>query len=108
MAQTRPETKEIVEKYRAQLVGLGIHPVQIYLYGSHAKGTASEGSDVDLIVVSPDFSSLNFRERLEILGVAAARLLKTIQAVGYTPEEMTAKAYTLFLEEILTTEAVAI
>jgi nucleotidyltransferase-like protein len=55
MAQTRPEIKEIVEKSRAQLVGLGIHPVQVYLYGSHAKGTATEGSDVDLIVVSPDF-----------------------------------------------------
>jgi hypothetical protein len=31
-----------------QFVGLGILPVQIYLYGSHAKGTASEGSDVEL------------------------------------------------------------
>ena len=108
MAQARPEIKEIVEKYRAQLVGLGIHPVQVYLYGSHARGTAREGSDVDLVVVSPDFSTLNFRERLEILGVAAARLLKPIQAVGYTPEEMAAKAYTPFLEEILASEAVAI
>lgn len=108
MAQTRPEIKKIVEKYRAQLARLGIRAVEIYLYGSYAKGTASEGSDIDLIVVSPDFSSLNFRERLEILGVAAARLLKPIQAVGYTPEEMTAKTYTQFLEEILASEAIAI
>lgn len=108
MAQTRPEIKEIVEKYRAQLTGLGIRPVQIYLFGSYARGTAREGSDIDLIVVSPDFSRLNFRERLEILGVAAARLLKPIQAVGYTPEEITAKTYTLFLEEILASEAVVI
>jgi hypothetical protein len=37
MAQTRPEIKRIVDQYRALLVVLGIHPVQIYLYGSHAK-----------------------------------------------------------------------
>jgi len=108
MAYTRPEIKEIIEKYRAQLAALGIRPVQVYLYGSYARGTATEGSDVDLIVVSPDFAPLNFRERLEILGVAAARLLEPIQAVGYTPEEMIAKAYTPFLEEIFASEAVAI
>ena len=108
MAQTRSEIKEIVEKYRAQLVGLGIRPVQVYLFGSYARGTASEGSDIDLIVVSPDFSNLNLRERLEVLGVAAARLLRPIQAVGYTPEEMIAKSYTPFLEEILAAEAVTI
>ena len=108
MAETRPEIKEIVEKYRAQLAGLKIRVIRVYLYGSYARGTASEGSDVDLIVVSPDFSRLNFRERLEILGIAAARILKPIQAVGYTPEEMTAKEYTSFLEEILASEAVAL
>lgn len=106
MAQARSEVKETVERYRQQLVRLGIHPKQIYLYGSYAKGTAVEGSDIDLLVVSRDFASLNLRERLEILGVAAARLLKPIQAVGYTPDEMTAKTYSPFLEEVLASEAV--
>jgi len=108
MAQSRPEIEEIVAKYRAQLAGLGIRPSQVYLYGSYARGTAREGSDVDLIVVSPDFSALNFRERLEILGVAAARVLEPIQAVGYTPDEITAKDYTPFMEEILASEAIAV
>jgi predicted nucleotidyltransferase len=108
VAQARPEIKAIVERYRQQLVALGVHADQIYLYGSYAKGVEREGSDIDLIVISRDFSPLNLRERLEILGVAAARLLRPIQAVGYTPEEMAAKSYSLFLEEILTSEAIAI
>lgn len=108
MVEARPEVKEIVEKYRQQLAHLGICSERIYLYGSYAKGKAQEGSDIDLIVVSRDFSSLDLRERLEILGVAAARLLKPIQALGYTPEEITAKTYSPFLEEILASEAIAV
>lgn|SRR3989338_2407034 len=108
MAEARPEVKETIEKYRQQLANLGIRPEKIYLYGSYATGKAQEGSDIDLIVVSRDFASLDLRERLEILGVAAARLLKPIQALGYTPEEITARTYSPFLEEILASEAIAI
>jgi hypothetical protein len=42
---------------------------------------------VDFIVVSDSFSGMNVRERLEVLGVAAARILEPIQALGYTQEE---------------------
>ncbi|MBI2089095.1 MAG: nucleotidyltransferase domain-containing protein [Deltaproteobacteria bacterium] len=108
VAQAKPEVKEIIEKYREQLLNLGIRAQRIYLYGSHAKGIAREGSDIDLVVVSSDFSSLNLRERLEVLGVAAARLLQPIQAAGYTPEEIAAKSYSPFLDEILAAEAVSV
>jgi predicted nucleotidyltransferase len=108
VVETGLEVKEIVEKYRQQLAHFGIRPERIYLYGSYAKGKAQEGSDIDLIVVSSDFSSLGLRERLEILGVAAARILKPIQAVGYTPEEIQAKTYSPFLEEIFDSEAIAL
>lgn len=108
MAQAKPEVKEIIDKYREQLLTLGIRAQQIYLYGSYAKGIEREGSDIDLVVVSSDFSSLNLRERLELLGVAAARLREPIQAVGYTPEEIAAKNYSPFLDEILASEAVPV
>jgi hypothetical protein len=42
-----------------------------------------------------------------VLGVAAARLLTPIQALGYTPEEIVAGAYSPFLEEVLSSEAIA-
>ncbi|MCX7016992.1 MAG: nucleotidyltransferase domain-containing protein [Candidatus Sumerlaeota bacterium] len=31
-----------------------VHPVAIYLFGSQADGTATEDSDIDLMVVVPD------------------------------------------------------
>ena len=108
MAETRPEIKDVIERYRQQLVKLGIGPERIYLYGSYARGSEKEGSDIDLIVVSRDFSPLDLRERLEVLGVAAARLLKPIQAVGYTPEEIAAKGYSPFLDQVLASEAIIV
>ncbi|MDO8303772.1 MAG: nucleotidyltransferase domain-containing protein [Sedimentisphaerales bacterium] len=42
------------------------HPDQIILFGSYAAGTASENSDVDLLVVLP-FEGKNFRKSLEII-----------------------------------------
>ena len=45
---------------------------------------AREGSDIDLLIVSSNFETLNTRERLELLGVAAARLWQPIEAVACT------------------------
>ena len=42
-----------------------------YLYGSHARGTAARWSDIDVAVISPDFSSDLFRERLLLMRLAA-------------------------------------
>lgn len=41
-------------------------PERIILFGSHAYGTLSEGSDVDLLVILP-FEGKPFRKSLEIL-----------------------------------------
>lgn len=41
-----------------------------YVYGSQARGTATEWSDIDVAVVSPDFGDL-FQERLLLMRLAA-------------------------------------
>ena len=41
-----------------------------YLYGSQVKGTASEWSDIDLAIVSADFSTNTFAERVALLRLA--------------------------------------
>jgi predicted nucleotidyltransferase len=71
-----------VQRFRAELEKMGIRCDRILLFGSQANGTAQEGSDIDLIVVSPDWARYNDRERFEILGIAAARILEPIQARG--------------------------
>lgn len=47
------------------------HITAAYLYGSQVKGTATEWSDIDLAIVSPDFSADLFQEQLNLLRLAA-------------------------------------
>ena len=37
-----------------------------YFYGSHAKGTSHKWSDIDLAIISPDFSEDLFEDRLHL------------------------------------------
>jgi predicted nucleotidyltransferase len=37
----------------SQQIGREFHPAQVVLFGSYAYGTATEGSDVDLLVIVP-------------------------------------------------------
>ena len=87
---------------------MGIKAEGMFLFGSHARGQPREGSDIDLIVVSPDFREKNLRERAELLGIAAARILEPIQAIGVTPEEVAARPRSPFLDEVLTHGAVPV
>ena len=42
-----------------------------YLYGSQAQGTATRWSDIDVAVISPDFTDDLFQERLLLMRLAA-------------------------------------
>jgi predicted nucleotidyltransferase len=108
MVKATPELKRIIERYRQQLTELGIRPARILLYGSQAAGTAREGSDVDLIVISDDWKSFSHRQRLEILGVAAARILEPVQAQGFTMEEINGNHVMPFWEQVIKEQSIVV
>jgi len=108
MAKRTSELKRIVKRYRVQLEKMGIHPTRILLYGSQASGTAREGSDIDLIVISGDWKKYNHRQRLELLGIASARILEPVQAQGFTPSEIRTKKVMPFWEQIIKEQAISI
>jgi uncharacterized protein len=108
MAETTPDVKRIVKRYRLQLQKMGIRPTRVLLYGSQAMGTAREGSDIDLIVISSDWQKYNQRQRLELLRIAAARLLEPIQAQGFTPNEIKQKKIAPFWEQVMKEQAIRI
>lgn len=103
MAKTAPSVERIIHRYREQLIQLGIRPQKIVLFGSYAEGTADEWSDVDLLVISPDFEGMEMLQRLEALGIAAARIWEPVEALGYTPEEVSHTETATFLYEVLHT-----
>jgi len=47
-----------VKRYLAVLPSLGIHARRAVLFGSYARGLTDEYSDIDLIVIAPEFDGL--------------------------------------------------
>lgn len=99
-----------IKKYVQALANDGIEVQQVFLYGSHAKNRAHEDSDIDIIVVSENFTGKRLLERLQILGWARRGVPEPVQAYGFTPEEVKNRERDLsaFWEEIIDTEAIPI
>ena len=102
MFTRRQKIKNIVKRFKAELIKLNINPQKIIIFGSYANGNPREDSDIDIAVISEDFKNLNLRERLEILGLAAGRVFEPIEAIGYTIEEVKNVNPVSILSEILT------
>lgn len=103
MRTRRASIKKIIEDYKKSLLELGITVEETILYGSFAKGNERCDSDIDLIVISRDFKKMNLRERIEVLGIAAVRIMQPIEARGYTLKEVKTAPAASLLSEIVST-----
>lgn len=63
---------------------------QLILFGSRARGDELLSSDVDIIVVSPDFSGVPFRKRPDSI-LDAWKLPVDLEVLCYSPEELKRK-----------------
>ena len=59
----------------------------IVLFGSYAKGTANEWSDIDVAVVSPDFNGMRKWDRQELIARSSLGRAYRISPVGLSTEE---------------------
>ncbi len=85
MAAIPASVKRSIEEF-ILLVRGEIRVDAVYLYGSHAKGTAREWSDIDLAVISPDFSQDLFEERIRLMKLAL-RVDDRLEPCPFHPEE---------------------
>jgi uncharacterized protein len=108
MAKARTVSKRLVTRFCRELGNMGIDVERVLLFGSYATGSAREGSDIDLLIISSSWAPYNERERLEILGIAAARILEPIQARGATPGEIANNELPVFFQEVLKQQAIAL
>lgn len=88
MVQRPFDAEKIVLKYVAALIQNGIRPERILLFGSYARGNANRWSDIDLAVISKDFETIAPLKRLELLSLATWKVDPRIEALGYTPAEI--------------------
>lgn len=82
--------KKIVKVYLKNLPK-NIRVKGVFLFGSYATGKVHKDSDIDFIVISPDFKKIPFMKRLIVLSHAqgAAKISRSVpmDILGYTPEE---------------------
>ena len=59
---TQDTAIEIVRNYASEIQGCGINLRSVILYGSFAKGTQHEWSDIDVALVADEFTGFTFND----------------------------------------------
>lgn len=82
---------KVVKFMEAALRRQGFHSSKIILFGSHAKGSATEESDIDIVIISEDFRDKDIFERLKLIKDAEILTIKKfmvpLDVITLTPEE---------------------
>ena len=85
MALVPSKIQESVQRFIA-LVQKERRVLRVFLFGSYAKGIAGKWSDIDLAVVSPDFSEDLFEERIRLMKLALV-IDERIEPTPFRPED---------------------
>ena len=78
---------EIIAKFKKALLKNGTKVDKLILYGSFTNGIPHEGSDIDLVVISPDFENKSLWERIKMVSKAIRIVFEPIEAIPMTPAE---------------------
>jgi len=77
--------------FEEQLKANNVSISKIILFGSQARGNASAGSDVDIVLISRDFEKKNIYKRLEMIKDAEISTIKRfmipVDIIMMTPQE---------------------
>jgi len=84
----KSKVKKIIKGYIKELKPF-IKIERVILFGSQVKGGAHRDSDIDFIIISPDFKKMEFMERLIWLSKMRGEkfMSPAMDIFGYTPEE---------------------
>ncbi len=87
MAEIAVGVEKIAAEYIAR-VGQVLPVERAFLFGSHAKGRADAGSDIDIAVVSPAFDGMPRVEGFVLLMREARPFNADIQPLPFTPRDL--------------------
>ncbi len=90
--------KDIVRKFVFEAMKDNITITDAVLFGSYAKGTNSEFSDIDLAIVSNDFDGIRLSDNIKLVD-AALRTSIDLETHPYRPEDFNDE--NPFVKEIL-------
>lgn len=66
MVTVSDEILEKLKRFLGMVSASGLHIERTILFGSYAKGTANNWSDIDIALVSKDFTGIGFYDRKRI------------------------------------------
>jgi predicted nucleotidyltransferase len=85
MAEVNALAVELAKKFITYLQNQGIKIDSAYLFGSFAKGTEHKWSDIDVAVISSDFSDDRFEEGVRLM-ILSHDIDNRIEPVPFNPE----------------------
>jgi len=80
------DVEKAVTRFLEEVEGSGLRLVAAYLYGSHAEGTARPDSDIDVALISGDFSGDLLEDHRRIVD-ALLRSDSRIEPIRFRPEQ---------------------
>jgi predicted nucleotidyltransferase len=86
MVASATDLEQAIREF-AESLETGIRIEAIVLYGSYARGTAYDQSDIDIAVVSPDFEGLPVNRRQDIIARLERHTDPRISPIGYPTSE---------------------
>ena len=72
----------IVRSYLTKVQAAGIRARRGIIFGSYARGTAREDSDIDLIVLAPEFDGERDRSKTDLLWALRASADSRVEPIG--------------------------
>ncbi|KAF0135053.1 MAG: nucleotidyltransferase [Candidatus Saganbacteria bacterium] len=81
-----PNIKEKAERFIEELQKHKIRILSAFIYGSYAKGTARKDSDIDLALISSDFSGNRYLDSMKIIPFRR-KIDNRIEPVTFRPED---------------------
>lgn len=100
MAEIPSHIKKLIQDYINELEINNFPIVKAFLFGSFAKGTNDEWSDIDVALVSPAFEGSRFLDKQKIRKIKA-KVSFSISPYPFRPEDF--DEINLFGKEILQT-----
>jgi tRNA nucleotidyltransferase (CCA-adding enzyme) len=92
---------EVVRNYAKDIEERGVNLRTVILYGSFAKGTQHEWSDIDVALVADEFTGFTFNDKKLFRGLGVKEPYVMIQAKTYPTEYFNKRDP--FINEILKT-----
>jgi predicted nucleotidyltransferase len=85
------QIRSLIDDLLIEVRNLGIEVSNLVLFGSHSDGTATDGSDVDIALISSSFQNLDSLQRRKRIKPALNQIIERYQVpvdlILLTPEE---------------------